>query len=145
MLAEFAFRAGPILWRRMSEDRRRAVKPAPRVPSFAEWSRQGVHAAWIGHSTVLIRVDGFTILTDPVFSTRIGIGIGPFTIGYEATDPSGGQPIKASDPGSHPALTCAHGSSRPAKHAEVGESRDHRRHGDWHQRSSASETLSIGS
>lgn len=83
MLAEFAFRAGPILWRRMSEDRRRAVKPAPRVPSFAEWSRQGVHAAWIGHSTVLIRVDGFTILTDPVFSTRIGIGIGPFTIGMK--------------------------------------------------------------
>jgi L-ascorbate metabolism protein UlaG (beta-lactamase superfamily) len=83
MLAEFAFRAGPILWRRMSEDRRRAVEPAPRVPSFAEWSRQGVHAAWIGHSTVLIRVDGFTILTDPVFSTRIGIGIGPFTIGMK--------------------------------------------------------------
>jgi L-ascorbate metabolism protein UlaG (beta-lactamase superfamily) len=37
-----------------------------------------VRAAWIGHSTVLIRVDGFTILTDPVFSRRIGIGIGPY-------------------------------------------------------------------
>jgi L-ascorbate metabolism protein UlaG (beta-lactamase superfamily) len=83
MLAEFAFRAGPMLWRRMAEDRKRSVAPAPRVPNFAEWSGQGVHAAWIGHSTVLIRVDGFTILTDPVFSARIGIGIGPFTIGMK--------------------------------------------------------------
>ncbi len=48
-----------------------------------EWSDKGVHAAWIGHSTVLLRIDGFTILTDPVFSTRIGIGIGPFVIGMK--------------------------------------------------------------
>lgn len=67
----------------MSEDRKRAVKPSPRVPRFAAWPREGVQAAWIGHSTVLIHVDGFTILTDPVFSTRIGIGIGPFTLGVK--------------------------------------------------------------
>jgi L-ascorbate metabolism protein UlaG (beta-lactamase superfamily) len=42
-----------------------------------------VHAAWIGHSTVLIRVDGFTILTDPVFSARAGIKMGPFTLGVK--------------------------------------------------------------
>jgi L-ascorbate metabolism protein UlaG (beta-lactamase superfamily) len=83
MLAEFAFRAGPILWQRMAEDRKRSVKPAPRVPPLSTWSGTGLHAAWIGHSTVLIRVDGFTILTDPVFSTRIGIGIGPFTVGMK--------------------------------------------------------------
>jgi L-ascorbate metabolism protein UlaG (beta-lactamase superfamily) len=28
-------------------------------------------------------MDGFTILTDPVFSTRIGISIGPFTLGLK--------------------------------------------------------------
>jgi L-ascorbate metabolism protein UlaG (beta-lactamase superfamily) len=28
-------------------------------------------------------VDGFTILTDPVFSKRIGIGIGPFVFGMK--------------------------------------------------------------
>jgi L-ascorbate metabolism protein UlaG (beta-lactamase superfamily) len=67
----------------MSEDRKRSVQPAPRVPRFSAWSEEGVQAAWIGHSTVLIRVDGFTILTDPVFSTRIGIGIGPFTLGMK--------------------------------------------------------------
>ena len=82
-LAEFTFRFGPIFWRRLSEDRKRPVRPAPHVPRLSEWSGRGLHATWIGHSTVLIRVDGFTILTDPVFSTRIGIGIGPFTLGMK--------------------------------------------------------------
>jgi hypothetical protein len=67
----------------MSEDRKRIVEPSPRIPRIADWSRQGVQAAWIGHSTALIRVDGFTILTDPVFSARIGIKIGPFTLGMK--------------------------------------------------------------
>src|ERR1700722_20035252 len=82
-LTEFAFRFGPMFWRRLSEDSKRSVKPAPRIPRFQAWPMGGVQAAWIGHSTVVIRVDGFTILTDPVFSTRIGIGIGPFTLGMK--------------------------------------------------------------
>jgi L-ascorbate metabolism protein UlaG (beta-lactamase superfamily) len=40
-----------------------------------------LHAAWIGHSTVLLKIDGFTILTDPVFSSRVGIRFGPATLG----------------------------------------------------------------
>ena len=67
----------------MSEDRKRSVEPSPRVPRFSAWPQEGLQAAWIGHSTVLICVDGFTILTDPVFSTRIGIKIGPFTLGLK--------------------------------------------------------------
>jgi L-ascorbate metabolism protein UlaG (beta-lactamase superfamily) len=67
----------------MAEDRRRAILPPRRVPRIWEWPRQGLQAAWIGHSTVLIRLDGFTILTDPVFSPRIGIGIGPMVIGMK--------------------------------------------------------------
>src|ERR1700681_4713346 len=82
-LAGFVFQAAPILWQRMSEDRRRPVKAPPRFPCVAAWPGEGLQAAWIGHSTVLIRVDGFTILTDPVFSTRIGIKIGPFTLGMK--------------------------------------------------------------
>lgn len=82
-LTGFAFRAAPILWRRISDDRKRAVLPAPRIPRWRAWAPEGVHAAWIGHSTVLIRIDGFTILTDPVFSTRIGIKVGPVTIGMK--------------------------------------------------------------
>src|SRR5271170_687785 len=82
-LAGFVFKAAPIFWQRLSEDRRRPVEPSPRVPHLDIWSVGGLHAVWIGHSTVLLRVDGFTILTDPVFSTRVGIKIGPFTLGVK--------------------------------------------------------------
>lgn len=42
-----------------------------------------MHAAWLGHSTVLLRIDGVTIVTDPVFSTRIGLNFGLLTIGLK--------------------------------------------------------------
>jgi len=42
-----------------------------------------LHAAWLGHSTVLIKIDGITIVTDPVFSARIGLNLGPLTIGLK--------------------------------------------------------------
>jgi L-ascorbate metabolism protein UlaG (beta-lactamase superfamily) len=48
-----------------------------------EWSDRGLHAAWVGHSTVLLKVDGFTILTDPVFSRRVGINVGIGTVGIK--------------------------------------------------------------
>ena len=91
-LAGFVFQATPIFWRRMSEDRKRPIKASPLVPRVTAWGGEGVQAAWIGHSTVLISVDGFTILTDPVFSARIGIKIGPLTVGlkrlvHPAVDP----------------------------------------------------------
>jgi L-ascorbate metabolism protein UlaG (beta-lactamase superfamily) len=73
----------PAFWRRVSEDLKREVEPAPRKPLVNTWPAQGLHATWIGHSTVLISIDGFHILTDPVFSTRIGIGLGPITIGLK--------------------------------------------------------------
>src|SRR3984957_18850665 len=82
-LIDFALRAGPIFWQRLSEDRKRSVLPSTFTPNFDGWTDEGIHAAWIGHSTVLLRVDGFTIVTDPVFSTRIGIGIGPFVVGMK--------------------------------------------------------------
>src|SRR5215831_12667020 len=79
----FSTQAAPVLWRRMAEDRKRSVSPPPRIPTLASWRREGLRAAWIGHSTVLIQLDGFTILTDPVFSTRIGIKIGPAVVGMK--------------------------------------------------------------
>ena len=60
-LAGFAYRFGPMFWRRLQEDRARVVEAAPRRPLFKSWREQGLQAAWIGHSTVLIRLDGFTI------------------------------------------------------------------------------------
>ena len=51
------------------------------TPNPREWPDQGLHAAWIGHTTVLLKIDGVTVLTDPVFSRRIGINVGIGTIG----------------------------------------------------------------
>jgi L-ascorbate metabolism protein UlaG (beta-lactamase superfamily) len=42
-----------------------------------------LHAAWLGHSTVLLKIDGFTILTDPVLGARCGIRMGPVTVGLK--------------------------------------------------------------
>jgi L-ascorbate metabolism protein UlaG (beta-lactamase superfamily) len=42
-----------------------------------------LHASWLGHTTVLLKVDGITILTDPVFSTRVGLNFGPLTVGIK--------------------------------------------------------------
>jgi L-ascorbate metabolism protein UlaG (beta-lactamase superfamily) len=51
-------------------------KPVPR-----NWRDDGVNAAWLGHATCLIQLDGFTILTDPVFSQRCGIDLWLTTLG----------------------------------------------------------------
>ena len=49
----------------------------------ALWPQSGLHAAWLGHTTVLLSLDGFTVLTDPVFSARIGLNFGPLTVGMK--------------------------------------------------------------
>src|SRR5579872_2142429 len=93
-LAGFVFRASPIFWRRMAEELKRPIEPSPFSPGITAWPQEGLHAAWIGHSTVLISVDGFTILTDPVFSARIGIKIGPFTLGVKRQVHPAVQPLE---------------------------------------------------
>ncbi len=61
----------------------RRILPAPRVPNVKSWPDHGLHAAWLGHTTVLLKVDGITILTDPVLYDRVGISIGPLTLGLK--------------------------------------------------------------
>jgi L-ascorbate metabolism protein UlaG (beta-lactamase superfamily) len=73
----------PTFWRRVSRDLRRSVITPARAPRVGAWPSTGIHAAWIGHSTVLLSIDGFTILTDPVFSRRIGLNLGPVTVGFK--------------------------------------------------------------
>jgi len=59
-----------------------APLPRPRFrPDLTGWDRHALAAIWIGHATVLLRVGGLTILTDPVFSTRIGLSLGLMTGG----------------------------------------------------------------
>ncbi len=67
----------------MAEDRRRSIRPAPHRPNPAAWSDRGLHAAWLGHTTVLLRLEGFTILTDPVLSARVGLNLGLVTVGIK--------------------------------------------------------------
>ena len=81
--ARWAYRTAPTFWKRYSEDRKREVRRAPSRPNPAAWPDVGLHAAWLGHTTVLLKVDGMVILTDPVFSTRVGLNLGPLTVGIK--------------------------------------------------------------
>src|SRR5260370_15250365 len=64
-------------------DVKRPMLPAPHRPHAHSWPDTGLHAAWLGHTSVLLKIDGMTVLTDPVFSTRAGIGFGPLTLGLK--------------------------------------------------------------
>ncbi|MBI2688590.1 MAG: MBL fold metallo-hydrolase [Acidobacteria bacterium] len=61
----------------------REIQTPARMPNPKSWPDTGIHAAWLGHSTVLIKIDGMTVLTDPVFSARAGIDLFLFTIGVK--------------------------------------------------------------
>src|SRR5581483_3556709 len=81
--ARFLRRAAPAFFHEISKDYKRDVIAAPLQPDPKPWPEEGLHAAWLGHSTVLLKLDGFTILTDPVFSIRIGLNFGPVTVGIK--------------------------------------------------------------
>jgi len=82
-MARFLRRAAPAFFREMAREYARASVPAALSPEPLLWPSTGLHATWLGHSTVLLSLDGFTILTDPVFSSRVGLSIGPVTVGIK--------------------------------------------------------------
>jgi L-ascorbate metabolism protein UlaG (beta-lactamase superfamily) len=82
-LGSWVYRTAPSFYKRVRQDFQRDIRPAPHRPDPAAWPNTGFHAAWLGHSTVLLKIDGLTILTDPVFSKRAGIGLGPVTLGLK--------------------------------------------------------------
>ena len=82
-MARFLRRAAPAFLREISKEYSRQTEPAPRCPAPFTWPDSGIHSAWLGHSTVLLKVEGVTILTDPVFSARVGINLGPMTLGIK--------------------------------------------------------------
>jgi L-ascorbate metabolism protein UlaG (beta-lactamase superfamily) len=48
-------------------------QPLPSVSPLETWQRRpstGLRATWLGHSTVLIEIDGIKVLTDPVWGPR---------------------------------------------------------------------------
>jgi L-ascorbate metabolism protein UlaG (beta-lactamase superfamily) len=79
--ARYARKAAPEYFRRYREERRCAIPGAPFTPQPNRWPDTGLHAAWLGHSTVLLKIDGFTILTDPILGARCGVRMGPVTVG----------------------------------------------------------------
>ena len=71
----------PQLWERYQRETQREILPAPFRPHPELWDDTGLHAAWLGHSTVLLKIEGTTVITDPVFSDRAGVNLGVGTLG----------------------------------------------------------------
>lgn len=77
----FVHRLGPMLW----GDPNGA--PLPMVPPDVEGLRLNGHAptvTWVGHSTLLVQLDGVNFLTDPHWGSRSGafggrVGVGRYT------------------------------------------------------------------
>jgi L-ascorbate metabolism protein UlaG (beta-lactamase superfamily) len=82
-MAAAAYRTAPAFWKQFSKEWGREIVPSPCTPAPAQWPDRGLYAAWLGHTTVLLKIDGTTILTDPVFSDRIGLNFGPMTLGLK--------------------------------------------------------------
>ncbi|MCX5660814.1 MAG: MBL fold metallo-hydrolase, partial [Planctomycetota bacterium] len=55
--------------------------PSPRQPDLLRWHDHDLAAIWIGHATVLLRIGDMTVLTDPVFSAKVGLSFGVITGG----------------------------------------------------------------
>lgn len=68
-------------FRQIAADSTRHILPAPVQPKPLGWSDNNITVAWIGHATVLINFHGIRILTDPVFSDRVGVSLGLGTVG----------------------------------------------------------------
>jgi L-ascorbate metabolism protein UlaG (beta-lactamase superfamily) len=60
----------------------RGKPPQPSArPEPALWSDAAITGSCLGHSTVLLNFLGVKVLTDPVFSTRVGPGVPPLILG----------------------------------------------------------------
>jgi L-ascorbate metabolism protein UlaG (beta-lactamase superfamily) len=66
--------AGPTLSAFLFEGSRRTPSaPLPAMDPRAQWARKprtGLRATWLGHSTMLLEIDGVRVLTDPVWGLR---------------------------------------------------------------------------
>ena len=81
--AKFLRQAAPAFFREISKEYSRETIHPDVHPNPKLWPDTGLHAAWLGHSTVVVKIDGFCFITDPVFSSRVGISLGPLTVGIK--------------------------------------------------------------
>jgi L-ascorbate metabolism protein UlaG (beta-lactamase superfamily) len=82
-LGAWIYSQAPRIWNQMAWEIGQAIEDPPFQPLWKKWKSNGLHIAWLGHSTVLIQIHGFNILTDPIFSERAGLGVGPLTLGIK--------------------------------------------------------------
>ncbi len=82
-LGTVAYRSAPFFWRESLRQKSWEIQPPPRVPQPLKWPDKGLFAAWLGHATVLLKIDGFHVLTDPIFSERAGLDLRLFTVGIK--------------------------------------------------------------
>lgn len=79
-----AYRSMPAMfWDRLRSDISREIVPAGLRPDPSKWPDTGLHGAWLGHSTVLMKIDGFMILTDPALNDWIGVDLRVATVGMK--------------------------------------------------------------
>src|SRR5262245_18819788 len=70
--AGWSEQSGARMLRALVAETRRPVLKPKFTPLPHTWDPNGVTAAWLGHSTVLLNFYGLTILTDPVLGKRVG-------------------------------------------------------------------------
>lgn len=63
------------LFRRWSSAKRPYTTPSKMIKP-KEWKEDEVTVGWIGHSTVLINIYGYKIITDPVLGQKVGVALG---------------------------------------------------------------------
>lgn len=68
----FAFACGVVL---------QSTAAAPNHPDPHDWRPSDLTISYVGHASVLIDMGGVRILTDPAFFERIGLSLGPVTLG----------------------------------------------------------------
>ena len=69
------------MMRQMIFDGRGSPLPPAHRPAPASWRDDAITGSVLGHSTVLLNFLGVRVLTDPVFSRRVGLGVPPFVLG----------------------------------------------------------------
>jgi L-ascorbate metabolism protein UlaG (beta-lactamase superfamily) len=69
------------LIRQMIFDGRGQPLPPAHRPVPASWRDDAITGSVLGHSTVSLNFLGVQVLTDPVFSRRVGLGVPPFVLG----------------------------------------------------------------
>lgn len=77
------YRAAPRFWNQYVREWNRPISEPVNIPDPRSWPDTGLHAAWLGHATAFVKIEGFTLITDPVFSDKAGIHLGPVTLGVK--------------------------------------------------------------